>query len=85
MADGRLFKWGKVHIPQKALVYPLRDVCVQYEKYTPMDFSDLPRNSKRNADISADGHFGGRTSEVTLIPRPNFVGQGITIADTLTD
>ena len=28
---------------------------------------------------------GGRTSKVTLIPRPNFVGQGITITDTLTD
>ena len=25
----------------------------------------------------------GRTSEVTLIPRPNFVGRGITIADTI--
>ena len=25
---------------------------------------------------------GGRTSEVTLIPRPSFVGRGITIADT---
>ena len=28
---------------------------------------------------------GGRISEVTLIPRTNFVGREITITDTLTD
>ena len=35
---------------KKALVYPPRDMCVQYEENTPMDFRDLLRNSKRNTD-----------------------------------
>ena len=43
-----------IYATQKTLVYPLRDVCVQYEKNTPMDFSYLLRNSKRNADRRTD-------------------------------
>ena len=72
MADGRLFKQVKVHIPQKALVYRVRDMCVQYEK------TEICSGNEMQTD-------GGRTSEVTLIPRTNFVGRGITITDTLTD
>ena len=48
-------------------------MCVQYKK-TPELFSG---NEMQTG--------GGRTSEVTLIPRTNFVGRGITITDTLID
>ena len=55
------------------------DVCVQYEKIPP--WISVICSGIRN-EIQTDG---GRTSEVTLIACPSFVGRGITIADTLTD
>ena len=53
------------------------DMCVQYEKNTPIGVEICFGN-----EMQTDG---GRKSEVTLIPRTNFVGREITITDTLTD